>query len=133
MPQLDIIIIFPQIFWLFITFIFSYVMLTHFFLPCFIKSIKSRNLIILSNKKMLQIVEDKTMLNKKTSIDFISKSFFNIRIEFINNIVNLMQKKLCKDFSSLDQKLIIFTYYNVLYHHRLILSKVFLYPRLISL
>ena len=46
MPQLDRVIIFSQIFWLFIIFSSLYAILTHFFLPLFLKSLKSRKQII---------------------------------------------------------------------------------------
>jgi Plant ATP synthase F0 len=49
MPQLDHIIIFTQVFWLLLTFIGLYVLLTYYFLPTFLKSLKSRNSVIESN------------------------------------------------------------------------------------
>nr|UAT97992.1 ATP synthase F0 subunit 8 [Ahnfeltia plicata] len=49
MPQLDRIIVFSQIFWLFITFIVLYTILLHFFLPLFLKSLKSRKQIVEAN------------------------------------------------------------------------------------
>ena len=42
MPQLDRIIIFPQIFWLFLIFTLFYIVLTHFFLPKFLTSLRAR-------------------------------------------------------------------------------------------
>nr|YP_010395095.1 ATP synthase F0 subunit 8 [Polyopes affinis]UQJ72536.1 ATP synthase F0 subunit 8 [Polyopes affinis] len=49
MPQLDRIIIFSQIFWLFVIFVLIYIVLTHFFLPKFTKALKSRKQIIETN------------------------------------------------------------------------------------
>nr|AOX48933.1 ATP synthase F0 subunit 8 [Gelidium crinale f. luxurians] len=65
MPQLDYIILFPQIFWLFIIFTLFYTVLTHFYLPKFLKSLKSRkNIIDLNELKIIEIKQRFTKLEQ---------------------------------------------------------------------
>nr|YP_009739225.1 ATP synthase F0 subunit 8 [Palmaria decipiens]QIC19664.1 ATP synthase F0 subunit 8 [Palmaria decipiens] len=64
MPQLDRIIIFTQLFWLFFIFLVSYMVLTHFFLPLFLKSIKSRKLVVEANLKESQITHETSLRNQ---------------------------------------------------------------------
>ena len=78
MPQLDRIIIFPQIFWLFIVFILFYTTLTHFFLPKFLKSLKARKLVIEANEKEISSIA-------KTSLDTQAKLTFTL----LNNLASV--------------------------------------------
>lgn len=64
MPQLDRIIIFTQLFWLFFIFLISYMILTHFFFPLFLKSIKSRKLVVESNLKESRITQETSLRNQ---------------------------------------------------------------------
>nr|YP_009114102.1 ATP synthase F0 subunit 8 [Palmaria palmata]AHB62165.1 ATP synthase F0 subunit 8 [Palmaria palmata] len=64
MPQLDRIIIFTQLFWLFFIFLISYMILTHFFFPLFLKSIKSRKLVVESNLKESRITHETSLRNQ---------------------------------------------------------------------
>jgi len=64
MPQLDRIIIFTQLFWLFFIFLVSYMVLTHFFFPLFLKSIKSRKLVVEANLKESQITHETSLRNQ---------------------------------------------------------------------
>nr|YP_009317481.1 ATP synthase F0 subunit 8 [Gelidium arborescens]AOX48910.1 ATP synthase F0 subunit 8 [Gelidium arborescens] len=69
MPQLDRIIIFPQVFWLLVIFTMFYIMLTHFFLPRFLKSLKTR-------KEIVKINELEASLISKRSADSQAKLKF---------------------------------------------------------
>ena len=62
MPQLDRIILFPQVFWLFVIFTSFYIVLTHFFLPKFLKSLKSRKCVTDLNE--LRVLEIHKQLNE---------------------------------------------------------------------
>lgn len=69
MPQLDRIIVFPQIFWLVVIFVFAYATLTHFFLPKFVKALKSRKQIVEANNtelsNLISKIENKQLLLKQ--------------------------------------------------------------------
>nr|YP_009317527.1 ATP synthase F0 subunit 8 [Gelidium isabelae]AOX48979.1 ATP synthase F0 subunit 8 [Gelidium isabelae] len=67
MPQLDRIIIFPQVFWLLVIFTIFYITLTHFFLPRFLKALKTR-------KEIVKVNELESSLVSKKSIDSQAKS-----------------------------------------------------------
>lgn len=60
MPQLDQIIIFTQLFWLFIIFFCLYVLTIHFFLPFMIRTFKVRSLFVKSVNEY----------NEKIQLDF---------------------------------------------------------------
>nr|YP_009988309.1 ATP synthase F0 subunit 8 [Gelidiella acerosa]QNM39447.1 ATP synthase F0 subunit 8 [Gelidiella acerosa] len=64
MPQLDRIIIFSQIFWLFTIFILFYTTITHFFLPKFLISLKARKLILKINSEKSFFILNKSSENK---------------------------------------------------------------------
>lgn len=103
MPQLDRIIIFPQVFWFFIFFIFFYILITHYFLPMFLINLKFRKKILEENNiKLLNFsinfVNEKSELLKhlnqnlekiKLSIYFdiycLNNIFFNKK--FFNSLV----------------------------------------------
>lgn len=53
MPQLDLVILFSQIFWLFFSFTLLYVIVLYVFLPYFLKSIKSRSLLLEYNSNQM--------------------------------------------------------------------------------
>lgn len=96
MPQLDLVILFSQIFWLAFSFILLYIVVLYYFLPLFLKSIKSRILLLEYNvskanyfqnsfsersellKKLvynsLQSVKNTTltMLSKPSNVEFVS-------------------------------------------------------------
>lgn len=59
MPQLDKIITFTQIFWMFLVLVFLYTVLTHFFLPIFLKSLKSRKLVVEINSMEINYLSSK--------------------------------------------------------------------------
>lgn len=88
MPQLDHIIIFPQIFWLFSFFIFFYIILVHFFLPNFLKSLKARKLIqkINTEKASFSVKKSSESKTKLTNIAF--KNLNNVK-EILNSDSNL--------------------------------------------
>ena len=83
MPQLDRIIVFPQIFWLIIGFITAYIMLSYYFFPKFLQSIKSRKEIINLNLKELlklqQVHEKKSIILRESTVKnlILIKHFLN--------------------------------------------------------
>ena len=78
MPQLDFIIVSSQIFWLITIFFSLYTILTHFFLPNFIKVLKTRKKLLLENTNKL--IDLKNHLSKKNN--------------FFDEIINLKLSKI---------------------------------------
>lgn len=92
MPQLDFIIILPQIFWFFLIFISLYLYVLHYFLPKLIFSLKFRKLVVKKNNlEILKLnsafIKQKKLLNSKLIYDLKSfKSCFFFNLKKINNI-----------------------------------------------
>jgi len=60
MPQLDRIIVLPQIFWFFVVFILFYSIILHYILPQFLLILKSRKKVLIYNMKLLRKLESNT-------------------------------------------------------------------------
>nr|YP_009002127.1 ATP synthase F0 subunit 8 [Sporolithon durum]AGU16692.1 ATP synthase F0 subunit 8 [Sporolithon durum] len=133
MPQLDRIIVFSQIFWLFITFVTIYTLLSHFFLPLFIKSLKSRKLIILANQQNLEYLEHSFLSKQKQLTSSINKNLSFVRIHLLSIISNLLLNNTNISFPILNKKLLSFVYHSMLYQDKLIATKVLIQPKLFNL
>lgn len=136
MPQLDNLIILPQIFWLIIFFGLFYFILTYYFLPLFLKAINSRKYFLENNKisesKLISEVFNKRKLilndlnlnfNKIRSILFLK--VFNKKIDFQKNFFNLK-------FSKLNNKLLIALNNSVLHCNFFILNTIEFYPKMLN-
>nr|YP_009317504.1 ATP synthase F0 subunit 8 [Gelidium galapagense]AOX48956.1 ATP synthase F0 subunit 8 [Gelidium galapagense] len=90
MPQLDRIIIFPQIFWLFVIFTIFYISLTHFFLPKFLRSLRARKEIIKINEAEASLLIKKSIGNQ-TKLKFLLSNYLSDikKIFSINPILNI--------------------------------------------
>jgi len=135
MPQLDRIIVFPQIFWLFLILIIFYSFLIHVFLPKFLISLKLRKEIINYNSNLL----------KKKKIDFIEeeKKILSIMINnikqvqncfYINNsqLNNFLKKFIIVNPVILNKKCINMITNNILFCNKSILNHIKLYPSLLN-
>lgn len=129
MPQLDRVIIFSQIFWLFLVFFALYIVLTHFFLPMFLKSLKLRKQVIelnslevtnLNEKALLkQVLIKQNLLSKLLRIeDFLFESY-----EFQKYFKSNQQIVL------IDEKISIATINYLLYCDSIILNNISFYPK----
>ena len=125
MPQLDFIIAFSQIFWLILIFFSFYTILVHFFLPQFIKTLKSRKQIVLENNEMLL----------KLHNDFNNKQYFlNSKLkENFTKIKSLLDKEIFSNFGIpinffnldlLDKKISGILYNNTLYYDIHVLESI---------
>nr|AYR06685.1 ATP synthase F0 subunit 8 [Rhodogorgon sp.] len=133
MPQLDYIIIFPQIFWLMLIFTIMYSGLLHFFLPVFVKLIRSRKLIISSNVNKTIGIEKK-LLEKQIFLNkVLNKNLFFIKTKFMKNIMTSLSIKREINMQSIDVKIIKALYNNVLYCNNQVLNCIILEPRLLNL
>nr|AHX02442.1 ATP synthase F0 subunit 8 [Ceramium japonicum] len=83
MPQLDLTIIFPQIFWLFLLFSVFYFILTFYLLPKFLISLKLRQFLLEENiekiNKMI-VLTGNSSLHLKNNIEKINSNFEKINL-----------------------------------------------------
>nr|YP_009317573.1 ATP synthase F0 subunit 8 [Gelidium sinicola]YP_009559277.1 ATP synthase F0 subunit 8 [Gelidium coulteri]AOX49025.1 ATP synthase F0 subunit 8 [Gelidium sinicola]QBA96124.1 ATP synthase F0 subunit 8 [Gelidium coulteri] len=99
MPQLDYIIIFPQIFWLFLIFTVFYISLTHFFLPKFLKSLKARKEIIKANEaEALSLIKKST--DNQTKLNLLLSNY----LSDIKRIFSVSPTLSISDTKSLNNK-----------------------------
>lgn len=136
MPQLDNLIILPQIFWLIVFFGLFYFILTYYFLPLFLKTINARKYFLENNKinesKLISEVFNKRKLilkdlnlnfNRIRSVLFLK--VFNIKLDFQKNSFNLK-------FSKLNNKLLIALNNSVLHCNFFILNTIEFYPKMLN-
>nr|YP_011017746.1 ATP synthase F0 subunit 8 [Heterosiphonia pulchra]WQF69569.1 ATP synthase F0 subunit 8 [Heterosiphonia pulchra] len=136
MPQLDRIIIFPQIFWFFLILICFYAFLSHIFLPKFLKSIKLRKKIIDFNNEAFIHTENK---NKEIQLLLLNKLKINLKnlencIFFDCKQLNLsvFDKKLIKP-SKLNLCIVSSIYKNMLFCNKQVLNTINFYPSNLNL
>lgn len=125
MPQLDRIIVFTQIFWLFLVFTSLYIILIYFFFPTFLRSLKARNLVIEFNNNE----------NNSVKIDFLlTQTIINTTL---NEQVQFMKAVMLKDFAlfnsinsfdlrSIDASLLDSIFYTTMYNNEVILRNIYL-------
>ena len=136
MPQLDILIILPQIFWLIIFFSSFYFILTYYFLPFFLKTINSRKYFLENNK----ITENKLIDDVFTKRKLVSKqlnSNFNkiksiIFIRLIHIKFNFYKKPFDIEFLKLNNKIFSATNKSILYCNSPSLNTFEFYPKILN-
>lgn len=133
MPQLDLTIIFSQIFWLFLLFIIFYSILLHFFLPKFLISIQARKRIVYTNSNkclilQMQLTERQKLLQNKLILKL---NYIRSRI---HSLWILDQSFFCLSNSNdLDKKIsqVLFNLAN--YYSLPVLESIFLFPTYLNL
>nr|AHX02535.1 ATP synthase F0 subunit 8 [Schizymenia dubyi] len=93
MPQLDRIIIFTQIFWLFTVFTIVYTILVHYFLPKFLKSLKSRKEIVLVNSLEVESLSKKITQKQKLLTELLHKNLILVKNILTSNFNSLETDK----------------------------------------
>ena len=127
MPQLDYIIIFPQIFWFCIIFTVFYWILVYFFLPKFLITLKTRLLIQQKNIQESDILV--TKLNEKQNL--IQK----ILIKNLNNSKNLLFQTnsfltiLKFNNSKFDEKIAKAIFWYSLYYDENVIKQIHFFPK----
>jgi len=132
MPQLDFVIAFPQIFWLIIIFLFFYIVIVHFFLPNFIKVLRSRKQIVLENSKTLLVME--TKFNSKQVLLNQTLEIFFVRVRGLleKDISKFFSTKELFDLHSINTKVSTALYYNIIYYDVNVLNSVSLKPNFLN-
>jgi len=127
MPQLDRIIIFPQIFWFCLVFICFYLILTSIFLPKFLQSFKIRKLLLNKNTK-----ESDHLIKKLTEKRFFLKNRLIKDLQNIKNVwinINFLATNI--NFTSLviNEKIAKVIYWNILYYDIHVLRQISIFPK----
>lgn len=125
MPQLDLIIIFPQIFWFFIIFISFYSVLLHYILPKFLIILKSRKLILSLNTKKIVELTNKSIDSRKEIIKYIKNMLTLINQNYKSPLINQNYKSPLK----IDTKLILIIKDLVLYYNKYTFDLIKLYHK----
>nr|YP_010199679.1 ATP synthase F0 subunit 8 [Crassiphycus crassissimus]UAD89587.1 ATP synthase F0 subunit 8 [Crassiphycus crassissimus] len=129
MPQLDRIIVFSQIFWLFVIFSIFYAVLTHYFLPKFLKSLKIRKQVIDSNTKEVLAKTEKTLIKQSSLKKILIKD-----LEITSNLLTRYFGQLIKDKKKIDtllidQKIGFVILNTVKFCDLKLLNSIFVYPK----
>ncbi len=107
MPQLDFTIIFTQIFWLVLVFIFCYSFIIHIFLPKFLLALRSRTLIIQCNKRELLNLKNNFAANQNELSKILSSGLSKIKFfHSVNFLTNFKYISPNRNLEILDIKLI---------------------------
>nr|YP_009445912.1 ATP synthase F0 subunit 8 [Eucheuma denticulatum]ATX68854.1 ATP synthase F0 subunit 8 [Eucheuma denticulatum] len=129
MPQLDRIIIFTQIFWLFLIFSVLYATLTHFFLPLILKSLKSRKLIIEANSKETINLISKIKAKHNLLKELLIKNLSTVENYLIENLVNSKFRNSSMEMPLVDEKIARACITHVLYCNVQSLESIVLFPK----
>lgn len=124
MPQLDFIIFFPQVFWLIILFLFLYVIVIHFFLPFFIKILKSRKYILKKNTELLLKNQLEFKVKQSKMNILLNKNFKKTKKIFEHQIFILFFLNSKFDWNLVDRKVVKVLYYNILYYDINVLKSI---------
>nr|WOL37353.1 ATP synthase F0 subunit 8 [Grateloupia asiatica] len=133
MPQLDRIIVFSQIFWLFIIFTTFYTVLTHFFLPKFLKALKSRKQIIEINALEIAKIIEKSSSQQNLIQKVLIRNLGLTKNILVNNLNAALLTKRNSNISMVDEKIGLIIFNMVKYCDAQLLSFISLRPKSLNL
>nr|YP_009515517.1 ATP synthase F0 subunit 8 [Montagnia macrospora]AVK39484.1 ATP synthase F0 subunit 8 [Montagnia macrospora] len=128
MPQLDFLIIFPQIFWMCVIFSSFYFLLTFVFLPKLILSLKLRQFILEENSRKVnaEVIEPSS---KKTDSHFgLELKIRSLETNF-ENIKDLLESNVLFPSRNFDSKVTKATRFTMLFCDSLILKNIAFFPK----
>nr|YP_009504372.1 ATP synthase F0 subunit 8 [Gracilaria chouae]AWX65727.1 ATP synthase F0 subunit 8 [Gracilaria chouae] len=129
MPQLDRIIVFSQIFWLVLIFSIFYAILTHYFLPKFLKSLKIRKQVIdLNTKEILQKTEG-TLNKQNLLIKILVKNLEITSSLLVSYFGQLVKDKKGVETLMIDQKIGFVILNTIKFCDFKLLNSIFVYPK----
>lgn len=136
MPQLDVLIILPQIFWLIVFFSFFYFILTYYFLPFFLKTINSRKYFLENNKITENKLINDVLIKRKLVSKELNSNFNKIKsilfIRLIHTKFNFYKKPFNTEFSKLNNKILFATNKSILYCNLPSLNTFEFYPKILN-
>nr|YP_010986435.1 ATP synthase F0 subunit 8 [Pachymeniopsis lanceolata]WOL37403.1 ATP synthase F0 subunit 8 [Pachymeniopsis lanceolata] len=133
MPQLDRIIVFSQIFWLFIIFTAFYTILIHFFLPKFLTALKSRKQIIEVNASEVTKITEKSILKQNLIQKVLVEDLALIKNILVNNLNAILSTKQNLNISIIDEKIALIIFNTVKYCDAQLLNFISLRPKSLNL
>jgi hypothetical protein len=125
MPQLDRIIVFTQIFWLFLVFTSLYIILIYFFFPTFLRSLKARNLVIEFNNNENNSVKTDFLLTQTIINTTLNEQVQFMKTVLLKNFV-LFNNINSFDLRSIDASLLDSIFYTTMYNNEVILRNIYL-------
>ena len=125
MPQLDRIIIFTQIFWLFLVFTSLYIILIYFFFPTFLQSLKARNLVIEFNNNENNSIKTDFLLTQTIINTTLNEQTQFMRTVLLKDFVLFSNIK-SLDLRSIDVLLLDSIFYTTMYNNGVILRNIYL-------
>ena len=128
MPQLDFSITSSQIFWLIITFFSLYTILTHFFLPSFIKILKIRKQVLKENANLQVKLKSQFEDKQKIFVSIIEKNLTKIKFLVEKEICMTFKNYFFVDLNILDEKISNALYSNLVFYDINILKSMYIKP-----
>nr|YP_009944495.1 ATP synthase F0 subunit 8 [Osmundea sinicola]QFR99789.1 ATP synthase F0 subunit 8 [Osmundea sinicola] len=132
MPQLDNLIILSQIFWLILIFSIFYFIVTYYFLPKILKSIKVRKYFLEYNIYLNFRLTKKITEERKKLMDVLFKNFSDIKYLIFNKIfitnLNLKQDFLKQKYTKLTNFILIASMKSISYCNLSLLNSLKFYP-----
>lgn len=136
MPQLDNLIVLPQIFWLIFIFTIFYFLTTFYFLPKLLKSIKSRKYFLEHNNLLNSTLVKQVFGKRKNLINNLLEDFLVIKNFMFGQILNTKLNIKYEPFRKKYVKLINFTLYasinSIFYCNTNLLNSLKFYPSLLN-
>nr|WOA02300.1 ATP synthase F0 subunit 8 [Gloiopeltis furcata] len=133
MPQLDRIIVFTQIFWLFFIFTSLYITLTHFFLPVFLKAMKSRKKIVDENSKKVLGIDNNLVLKQTLLKQTLLKTLASMGDVSAKHLIPVSSRNSRVDTELVSRKIGQASLDTTLYCSNNLLNFISLYPKLLNL
>lgn len=128
MPQLDFLIIFPQIFWMCLIFSLFYFSLTFYFLPKFFLSLKLRKFILEENSRKI-LTKSNLNLSKKSNVHVELEAKVESLLRNFENLEVLLRSDALFTSSNFDSKIMRATRSTMLFCDTLILKNILLFPK----
>lgn len=132
MPQLDNLIVLPQIFWLVLIFSIFYFLITFYFLPILIKSIKSRKYFLEHNNMLNSVLLKQVFKKRKNLINSLLKDFSIIKSLIFGHIFNIKYEPFRKKYTKLINFILLASINSIFYCNINLLSSLKFYPLLLN-
>lgn len=107
-----------------ITFFSVYAIITHFFLPEFIKLVKARKEITLVNDKELLLIKNNFNQKQLSIKNVLQQNFIKLRVVFAKEFSTFLANPLIHDMSNIDTKLSLVLYYDTLHYDTAIINSI---------
>jgi len=136
MPQLDFLIVFPQIFWLIFFFILFYFILSYFFLPFFLRTILIRTKFIKQNSLFEAHLITTFLEKQQIFFNKLNKSLIDIHSKVFSDLLNLhftfLTPPFKKNYVILNKKIFEVTKKSLYFCNSIILESFVFFPSMLN-